>query len=203
MVRTSLNSFHYPSRSERQKKRRKNQRLLYSLLALLTLSLVFFLLLIGKGTDSTDPAQRASEASEDLVSQEEKEAVKPTEDEDTEESFDEEVVLQYIDSEDENVIEAYVGNWPPIGTEQSEPHTTNFEDGSTDRKEIRKAVLQVTNIEEEDLVELWIGNGGEQKVIANVKDQSNKDLFRVHLSWVELEGWQVTLVEKLKEYTGP
>lgn len=198
-----MKSNNYPSRSERQRKRRKNERILYSLIAIFILSLGMLIFFISKGSTDLKEEQADRNEVEERLGQEESEDYIDENDEIEFDEFEEEIVIQYVDSDDENVIEAFVGNWPPIGTNQSEPHTTNFEDGSDDRNEIRKAVLQVTNIDEENLLELWIGNGGEQKVIANVQDRSNDDIYRVYLSWIEYEGWQVTLVEKLKEYTGP
>jgi len=198
-----LKSNNYPSRSERQRKRRKNERILYSLIAIFILSLGMLIFFISKGSTDLKEEQADRNEVEERLGQEESEDYIDENDEIEFDEYEEEIVIQYVDSDDENVIEAFVGNWPPIGTNQSEPHTTNFEDGSDDRNEIRKAVLQVTNIDEENLLELWIGNGGEQKVIANVQDRSNDDIYRVYLSWIEYEGWQVTLVEKLKEYTGP
>lgn len=199
-----MKSNNYPSRSERQRKRRKNERILYSLIAIFILSLGMLIFFISKGsTDLKEEQADRNEVEERLGQEESEDYIDENDEIEFDEEYEEEIVTQYVDSEDENVIEAFVGNWPPIGTNQSEPHTTNFEDGSDDRSEIRKAVLQVTNIDEENLLELWIGNGGEQKVIANVQDRSNDDIYRVYLSWIEYEGWQVTLVEKLKEYTGP
>lgn len=199
-----MKSNNYPSRSERQRKRRKNERILYSLIAIFILSLGMLIFFISKGsTDLKEEQADRNEVEERLGQEESEDYIDENDEIEFDEEYEEEIVIQYVDSDDENVIEAFVGNWPPIGTNQSEPHTTNFEDGSDDRNEIRKAVLQVTNIDEENLLELWIGNGGEQKVIANVQDRSNDDIYRVYLSWIEYEGWQVTLVEKLKEYTGP
>lgn len=199
-----MKSNNYPSRSERQRKRRKNERILYSLIAIFILSLGMLIFFISKGsTDLKEEQADRNEVEERLGQEESEDYIDENDEIEFDEEYEEEIVIQYVDSDDENVIEAFVGNWPPVGTNQSEPHTTNFEDGSDDRNEIRKAVLQVTNIDEENLLELWIGNGGEQKVIANVQDRSNDDIYRVYLSWIEYEGWQVTLVEKLKEYTGP
>jgi len=199
-----LKSNNYPSRSERQRKRRKNERILYSLIAIFILSLGMFIFFISKGSTDLKEEQADRNEVEEGLGQKESEDYNDENDEiEFDEESEEEIVIQYVDNDDENVIEAFVGNWPPVGTNQSEPHTTNFADGSDDRNEIREAVLQVTNIDEENLLELWIGNDGEQKVIANVQDRSNDDIYRVYLSWIEYEGWQVNLVEKLKEYTGP
>lgn len=111
----------------------------------------------------------------------------------------EETIVQQINSDDPNVIAAFVGDWPIIKTSQEEPHTTNYEDNSEDRKEIKEAILFVTDIDEAHLIEHWVGNGGEQKVIATVEDQSNETYFRIYLSWIENNGWQVTLVEQIKD----
>lgn len=118
------------------------------------------------------------------------------ENDDQEEDF--QVDTEQIESTDENVIEAYKGNWKPIGTVQEGPHTTNYNDGSQDRIEIKQAVMSATGLGE-DLTEHWIGNGGDQKVVATVANPGNTEIYRVYLSWVDQEGWLVTQVERLKE----
>lgn len=109
-----------------------------------------------------------------------------------------EVETEQVEPSDDNVIEAYTGNWQPIGTIQEGPHTTNYDEGSQDRIEIKQAVMSVTGLGE-DLTEQWIGNGGDQKVIATVHDPAQTEIYRVYLSWIDEQGWQPTKVEKLKE----
>lgn len=193
-------------------KRRRNKQIILSFILLAVLFVIILFILIFKGNDAhVSPNETNKDAEQqNLVNEpnEENESdavILDTENnEDNEEnsqpSFDDEIITQYVESDDDNVIEAYKGNWPPIGTTQEEPHTTNYEDGSQDRKEIRDAILFVTNVNEENLIEHWIGNGGDQKVIATVEDRSTKNIYRLYLSWVERNGWQVTLVERLKEY---
>src|SRR5690625_942238 len=111
----------------------------------------------------------------------------------------EDVDVQQVDSIDENVIVAFTGNWPPIGTEQEGTHTTDYKDGSADRIEIKRAVSQVTGIYENEMIEHWVGNDGEQKVVATVSSKTTEEIYRAYLSWVDREGWQVTKVERLKE----
>lgn len=192
----------YPSRSERQTKRRKNERILYILISIAVL--FFILLLIFIFTDKDEDTKEPIEEETNIEVESEEEDLEPeTTRIVTSEDESDDIVIQEIESSDENVMEAFVGNWEPIGTEQEEPHTTNFDDGSTDRKEIKEAVLSVTQIEADQLIEHWIGNGGEQKVIATVEDWSNNEYYRVYLSWIKNEGWQVTLVEKIKELDNP
>lgn len=114
---------------------------------------------------------------------------------------EDEIVTVEAEPSDENVKEAVMGNWPPVGTSQTGPHTTNFNTGSQDRIEIKQAVSLVTGISENDMIEWWVENGGEQKVIATVSDKTESDpeTYRVYLSWIDNEGWQVTKLETLIE----
>lgn len=100
---------------------------------------------------------------------------------------------------DDDVEEAIMGNWSPIGTEQTGPHTTKYEDGSQDRIEIKRAASMVTGIPEDELIEIWIGNGGHQKVVATVSNRAQTENYRVFMSWVDGEGWQPTKLETLKQ----
>lgn len=197
------------SRTDRQRKRRKNQRIIYSFILLALLFFIILLILIFTGSGDDHETIQENKENNEVNTDENLDEVDKENSIDHEDSFGEvneedesleEIVIQYIDSDDPNVIEAYVGNWPPMGTTQEEPHVTDFTKDSTDWIEMRNAVIYATNINEEDLIELWFGNGGEQKVIATVKDRSTNEIFRVYLSWIEHSGWQPTLVEKLKEY---
>lgn len=205
----------YSSRSERTNKRRKNERLLYSFIGVAVLFVIILSVFIFTGKDKVDQVDKPNETnitgitnSDNLMdeSQDERQDNEDAIENDKTSNldhFDEDVVVQEIESNDPNVIEALVGNWEPIGTTQEEPHTTNYSDDSDDRREIRDAILYVTNIEENNLTEHWVGNGGEQKVIAHVEDQSTEDKYTIYLSWIENEGWQATLVERVEELNIP
>ena len=110
----------------------------------------------------------------------------------------EDIVTEETEPSDDNVKEAFTGNWSPIGTTQSGPHTTVYDKGSQDRIEIKEAASLATGIPGDDMIEWWIENGGDpQKVIATVSDRAETETFRVFLSWVDNEGWQPTKVETL------
>lgn len=197
------------SRSNRYQKRRNNN---FSILFFILLAILFFVILLtlifSGNHDKTSSEQNELNKDEEIAENSDDHhdvELDIIEDELDEQNIDDQfqnVVIQQVNSDDDNVIEAYVGNWPPIGTTQEEPHTTDYSDGSQDRIEIKRAISLVTEIPESDLIEYWIGNGGEQKVIATVSDKAKANYFRVYLSWVEREGWQVTKVERIKEYTG-
>ncbi|WP_233881078.1 YrrS family protein [Virgibacillus halodenitrificans] len=208
------------SRVDKFEKRRKNTK---SISILLILGAVLLILLIGiwifgggdkeKTTDQTQPSSQeeqnsTDEENESFYEKESKEDTETDQEEnsssendgntDKEDEEQEEIEKQEVDSSDENVLKAYTADWKPIGTEQEEPHTTNYSDGSQDRIEIKEAVLMVTDIPEQNLVMHWVGNGGDQKVEATVSNEDNSEIYRVYLSWVEGEGWQPTKLEELK-----
>ncbi|MCJ0930782.1 YrrS family protein [Virgibacillus halodenitrificans] len=208
------------SRVDKFEKRRKNTK---SISILLILGAVLLILLIGiwifgggdkeKTTDQTQPSSQeeqnsTDEENESFYEKESKEDTETDQEEnsssendgntDKEDEEPEEIEKQEVDSSDENVLKAYTADWKPIGTEQEEPHTTNYSDGSQDRIEIKEAVLMVTDIPEQNLVMHWVGNGGDQKVEATVSNEDNSEIYRVYLSWVEGEGWQPTKLEELK-----
>lgn len=104
--------------------------------------------------------------------------------------------------DDDNVLRAYRGNWEPVETEQEGPHkvTENtFDNSSQDWEEIMQAVSIATGLNQEKMVKHWVGNGGNESVIATVSNDAKTENYRVHVSWVENQGWQPTKVEVLKD----
>lgn len=114
------------------------------------------------------------------------------------ETYAENIRLQALTTTDPNVKEAYMADWPAIGTKQKGKHTVTYKDGSDDRIEIKKAISYITDLEEDNIIEHWIGNGGDQKVIATVSDKAMKNYYKIYLSWVKDEGWKPTKLEYLK-----
>lgn len=202
------------SRINKFDKRRKTTKAITTLLIIgVVLAIVFIFVLIFGGNDSeskvseqaSSEIQRKDDGDIDYIKpdedDEDQEESENDEEKDNKEEDKEKVETKEVESSDDNVTKAYEGNWKPIGTEQSGPHTTNYDDGSQDRIEIKEAIRSATGLE--DMVELWIGNGGDQKVIATVATPDNSDIYRVYLSWIDEEGWQPTKVEKLKENDTP
>jgi len=199
-----------PSRTNRYQKRRNNKRklLFFSLLAIVFMAVLFSLIAFGNKTDKDkanedDEQEVAMQEGLDDASEMDGDTEEGAEDEDLEDGYDLEsdIDVQQDDSpDDDNVIVAYTGNWPPIGTEQEGPHSTDYSDGSADRIEIKRAVSKVTGIADDDMIEHWVGNDGEQKVVATVSSKQKEEFYQVYLSWIDNEGWQVTKVERIKDY---
>jgi hypothetical protein len=85
----------------------------------------------------------------------------------------------------------------PIGTSQTGPHTSSYEEGSVDWNEKLKAIRLATGLDENMTV--WkIANGGSpQKSVAEVSPDGKSDQrYTVNLEWVDKKGWKVTNVQK-------
>lgn len=149
-------------------------------------------------SDAEDNELTENQSSEDLENDAMNEENNDAENENTDSEEEMEIETEQLDPSDDNVIEAYTGNWQPIGTVQEGPHTTNYDGGSQDRIEIKQAVMSATGLSE-DMIEHWVGNGGDQKVVSTVANSANTEYYRVYLSWIDNEGWQATKVERLKE----
>lgn len=203
---TNLNS---RSRTNKYKKRRRNNKTVAILLVLSSILIIIFIstFIFKEKDDSVEIAEKeqnsenSSEVENELADDNDEEQ-NHTPDEDIENRNNvvnnSDVETEQVDSSDNNVIEAYKGDWVPLRTGQTGLHTTVFSKTSKDWEEIIQAVLSVTSLDENNLEEHWIGNNGEQKVVATVSDQEIENIYRVYLSWIDGEGWQPTLVEKLK-----
>ncbi|MGD6963530.1 YrrS family protein [Fictibacillus phosphorivorans] len=85
----------------------------------------------------------------------------------------------------------------PIGTSQTGPHTSSYDEGSVDWNEKLKAIRLATGLDENMTV--WkIGNGGSpQKSVAEVSpNKQPNEKYTVNLEWVDEKGWMVTSVQK-------
>ncbi|SET62372.1 Protein of unknown function [Oceanobacillus limi] len=152
--------------------------------------------------DSDEQEDVTAETEDGETSSDESESTTETEEETNQDTNinQAEIETQPADgTDDQNVIEAYTGNWPPIGTEQEGPHTTQYDEGTQDRIEMEEAIRVATGLSEDDMITWWLENGGEQKVIGTVTNNQQTETYRVYISWIENEGWQPTLVEVLAE----
>ncbi|MFD1850199.1 YrrS family protein [Oceanobacillus bengalensis] len=212
------------TRKNKFEKRRKNTK---SISVLLVVGVILLLILIGMwlfgGNDdeSTDEVEQGQVDNNDnqLIEEREEEtdtdenelneegSVEDSESGTTEDSENlddenvnnEEVVTEEVEPSDDNVAEAYTGNWQPVGTEQEGPHTVKYDNDSQDRLEMRKAIQLATGLNDSNYREWWVANGGDQKVVATVSDAEETEVYRVYLSWIDNEGWQPTKVEILIE----
>lgn len=201
------------SRLNRHEKRRKNTKKLLILLivgGLLVLFLLGFLIFGGSGHE--EEANTAESGNQDVEIEETEEEnededveVKEKEDEEEndadseDESDEDELEKENAEPSDDNVRDAYTGNWEPVGTEQEGEHTTQFDKESKDWKEMERAASIAADLDQSNMITWYIEGAGEEQTIATVSDEDDKNTYRVFLTWVDGEGWQPTKVEILKE----
>lgn len=88
-------------------------------------------------------------------------------------------------------------SWQPIGTTQSEPHVTTFDENSVDWKEMLDAVSYATGLPHDDMIVWFIGNNGPNKAIATVSPKDKSVKYKVYIAWVEHQGWKPEKIEQL------
>ena len=154
--------------------------------------------------------ESAIEEEEDAVAEEEEESdskpeseEKPADEEDAEENSDENADSETEvseNSDDPNVIKTMTNpGWGPIGTSQSEPHTSVYQEGHVDWDEKLQAVSAATGLASGDYTLYFLGNGGsEHHSIASIKNKASGENFKVYLEWVTGKGWKPTKVEQVK-----
>lgn len=103
------------------------------------------------------------------------------------------------------IVEETVINtsWEPVGTSQSGNHVSVYQKGSVDWNEKIKALSYATGLNESDMYIMMIKNGGgpQQSIgVVQSKDQSQK--YRVHLEWIDSEGWKPVKMDVLKTLEG-
>ncbi len=211
-----VNSNKY-SRVNKFEKRRKNTKLLSIMLVIGALLVIVLIgtFIFGGNDEAEEPNDKTNQTNEeqadkpgDSSADDESNTEEQNQSDDEESAADDSnendsdnqnVETEQVETDDENVVKAYTGNWQPIGTEQQGPHTTNYNEGTQDRAEMEEAARVATGLEEGNMTTWWLERGGEQQVIATVSDNDETKTYRVYLTWVDNEGWQPTKVEELKE----
>lgn len=207
------------SRVEKFEKRRRNTKAITILMivgSLLSIILLYMFIFGGSTEETANEANNTEEnqnENNDSIAVDSSTSLDDEENEELEEGIEESTTNEHIDmsdsnemertmieSEDENVIEAFEANWPPIGTSQTEPHTIQFKKDTVDWDEMEEAIASAIPIQRSEMITYWIGNGGELKAIGTVYNKNNKDeIYRVTIEWIEYEGYKPIKVERLKE----
>lgn len=101
---------------------------------------------------------------------------------------------------DETVINT---SWEPVGTEQSGDHVSVYQKGHVDWNEKIAAISYATGLPEDDMFIMRVENGGgPQKSIGTVQSKDKSEKYRVHLEWVDGEGWKPVKMDVLKTLKG-
>lgn len=189
----------------RVKKRKTNR--IYNILLSVVVILIVILSYSLFHTDSVqdeqqvDDSANTTEQTEENNQEEDKDEVVVTKDEssvsENDNLSDQKVI---VPSDDNDVIEAYINPaWEPQETTQSEPHVAIYKKSSTDWEEMTAALAYATDLSEEDFYIYRLGNDGdENRAVGTIVTNDKQYKYRVHIEWVENEGWKPVLVEELK-----
>lgn len=94
-------------------------------------------------------------------------------------------------------------SWEPVGTKQSGEHVSVYDTNSVDWKEKIAAITYATGLAESDMYIMHIGNGGSpQKSVGTVQSKDMSKKYRIHLEWVENEGWKPVKMDILNTVEG-
>lgn len=154
-----------------------------------------------KETEKTDANE--DDSSGDGKDNEDKDSENEEEDstleEDESESDDEPGVVTYESSDDAFVTETIINTgWKPIGTKQTGEHTSVYQKDTIDWNEKLDAIAYATGLPVDSMRVLWMKNGGgPQKSIGIVSSSDESEKYRVHLEWIDEEGWQPTKMDVL------
>lgn len=120
--------------------------------------------------------------------------------EDVTDEVDDSQLQEIYDSNDSNVVKAYVNEgWEPVGTDQTGEHITDFTKGSVDWNEMEKAVAYGAGLDDSPYTLWWLENGGSPyRAIGTVSTKDNSKTYRVYIEWVDGGGWKPVKVEELK-----
>lgn len=218
-----LDNLYEGPRSERRAKRKKVNRILNMLIILVVILIVFFggkLIFGDKNVEeqvSSNETNQPKDSNEKTTPQDSEDKVKesPADDqnkkettkdsnveekaEENEPESDESIEVTEGDPES-NIVRTIVNPaWKPVGTEQTEPHITNFDADSADRNEMEKAASYATGFDRADMVVWWLGRNGGSSITATVSSKTTKQVQKVYLDWIPNEGWKPTKIEELKE----
>ncbi|WP_339146983.1 MULTISPECIES: YrrS family protein [unclassified Sutcliffiella] len=141
----------------------------------------------------SEEAKKAEEAKKEKEKEEKEKEKESNEADDSETEVSE-------NSDDPNVIKTMTNpGWGPVGTTQSEPHTSVYDEGHVDWKEKLDAVHAATGLNSGDYTLYFLGNGGsEHLAVASIKNKSTGENFKIYLEWVTNKGWKPTKVEQVK-----
>ncbi|ALS78935.1 DUF1510 family protein [Planococcus kocurii] len=215
----------YPSRLKKKKNRSNSiLNILIGLVFALILIIGVSMLFGGGNEQAQDPDQVASSpeideqtsgtedsegteetAKEKEAAEKEKEAAKKAEEEkEKEESAIKGGTITREDSSDPIVEETVINtSWEPIGTKQKGDHVSVYQKNSADWNEKVQAVSYATGLDPNNMYVMMIKNGGgPQKSIATVQSKDESEKYRVHMEWVDGEGWKPVKMDVLKTLKG-
>ncbi|MCL6588070.1 MAG: YrrS family protein [Anoxybacillus sp.] len=192
------------SRFEQRAKRRKANRILNIALAFVLSLIAFFSWKLFFTADQSKQAtERKTNINETKKTDSDKVEVEigeteKTNNEETAPTTEKAEVIETAGDPASGVEKEIVDpSWQPIGTTQSEPHVTTFDENSVDWKEMLDAVSYATGLAHDNMIVWFIGNNGPNKAVATVSPNDKSVKYKVYIAWVEHQGWKPEKIEQL------
>lgn len=153
--------------------------------------------------EASDEEKAAAEKAEEEKAEKEAEEAKKAEEE-KEGSVTKGGTITREDSSDPIVEETVINtSWEPVGTKQKGDHVSVYQKDSVDWNEKVNAVSYATGLDANNMYVMMIKNGGgPQKSIATVQSKDESEKYRVHMEWVDGEGWKPVKMDVLKTLEG-
>ncbi|WP_100331652.1 YrrS family protein [Bacillus xiapuensis] len=212
-----------PTRTERKSKRRKTNRVLNTAIAVVVLLIVVVAFTIFSGGNNEEakkpeeksPAKEetaaynteenknneAADSSEEEMKNADEEADEKEKDKEKDKEKEDKQEKVVKESSEPNVEKEIIDpNWKGIGTSQTGEHVSSFDSNSVDWQEKLDALSYATGIPNSEMTVWFVKGQGPNAAIGTVSPKSNSsEAYRVHLTWVDGEGWKPEKVQKLEQ----
>ena len=121
---------------------------------------------------------------------------------DSDATTDSKVIVQ--ESNDPTVAEVIVNpEWKVTPTKQKGEHVSAYEKGHPDYEEKLATFRQAVGLEENNIIYWSVKNGGNaDSSVAVVSTGDKTENYRIHIQWLQNEGWKPVKVEKLNQSVG-
>lgn len=154
--------------------------------------------------EAADKEKEAAKKAEEEKAEKEEAEKKAEEEKEKEGSVTKGGTITREDSSDPIVEETVINtSWEPVGTKQKGDHVSVYQKDSVDWNEKVNAVAYATGLDANNMYVMMIKNGGgPQKSIATVQSKDESEKYRVHMEWVDGEGWKPVKLDVLKTLEG-
>ncbi|SOC20674.1 uncharacterized protein DUF1510 [Ureibacillus xyleni] len=202
-------------RYQAKKPRKKMDRLLNILIAIVSILIVLNLVSIFTGDDEKQNTKETKQITEENKKTEESKEVTTnisdvedqsngdhsTEQMSNTETLESELIVQT--SADPVVDEVLVDpNWQATPTKQTGEHVSAYEEGHIDYEEKKETFRNAVGLGEDEII-FWSvknnGNANSSVAVVSSNDSNRSNKYRVYIEWIDNEGWKPVKVEKLNQ----
>lgn len=203
------------ARKQRSDQRKKMDRLLNVLIAVVSILIIINLMFVLKDKDKDKEVVKneSSEQSKDAdtktnttntTTSDEKQQKEETNDESTKKLDTDQIS---VSASNDPVVEEVIvnSNWQPTPTKQTDTHVSTYEEGQIDYEEKLITFQNAVNLSDENIIYWSVKNNGSSDTaiaVVSSNDKEHSEKYRVSIQWIDNQGWKPVKVEKLKRIEG-